>query len=523
MMHINLILHNVTAIISIIIAVGMIMFLYFNNKHSMTNIMLALTFLCTDIFLISHLIGVNTTDSSLSRNVFMLNIFTMWIGVFNYHSVCSFLEKTGKRKLVLWLLYSTTAIFSVYFLVDQASFLLPSIPKMYFPNYYNPGPLNWIRVATLFIIMVPLIIYEFADSYFKTNDDKRKRLIKYFTLMVVFGYAFGGIPNFLVYGIHIDPFWGMFTSVFIFAPFLYGAYNYELFDIRFIAKQAFLYGLTIVVAGGVIMLVEYANRYISTINPNFPSWVSPFISGIVFTIIATSVWRQLKKTDLLRYEFITIVTHKFRTPLTHIKWASENLMKNNLNEDCKTQLAYIQTAETKLSQLTDLLARVSSLDSDKSDYEFKKTNISELIFDILDSLNKQGISVDSKLMTHVEPNLFARCDYIRFRFALQVLIENAISYSPKGSPIEIRLEKNNDGNIVYIVKDQGIGIDKKDFNLLFTKFYRTERAQTMDTEGMGIGLYMTKVIVENHKGTITVSSEGQDKGSTFTVSVPGYE
>jgi signal transduction histidine kinase len=394
---------------------------------------------------------------------------------------------------------------------------------MYFPNYYNPGPLNWIRVATLFIIMVPLIIYEFADSYFKTNDDKRKRLIKYFTLMVVFGYAFGGIPNFLVYGIHIDPFWGMFTSVFIFAPFLYGAYNYELFDIRFIAKQAFLYGLTIVVAGGVIMLVEYANRYISTINPNFPSWVSPFISGIVFTIIATSVWRQLKKTDLLRYEFITIVTHKFRTPLTHIKWASENLMKNNLNEDCKTQLAYIQTAETKLSQLTDLLARVSSLDSDKSDYEFKKTNISELIFDILDSLNKQGISVDSKLMTHVEPNLFARCDYIRFRFALQVLIENAISYSPKGSPIEIRLEKNNDGNIVYIVKDQGIGIDKKDFNLLFTKFYRTERAQTMDTEGMGIGLYMTKVIVENHKGTITVSSEGQDKGSTFTVSVPGYE
>jgi two-component system phosphate regulon sensor histidine kinase PhoR len=108
------------------------------------------------------------------------------------------------------------------------------------------------------------------------------------------------------------------------------------------------------------------------------------------------------------------------------------------------------------------------------------------------------------------------------RFVIQTLVENAINYSKDNCSIIVNVEKK-DNMIIISVKDSGIGIAKEELPRMFTKFYRGKEARSTDTEGMGIGLYMTHDIVTRHHGKIWVESEGPGKGSTFSISLPVAE
>jgi signal transduction histidine kinase len=115
--------------------------------------------------------------------------------------------------------------------------------------------------------------------------------------------------------------------------------------------------------------------------------------------------------------------------------------------------------------------------------------------------------------------VYVNADRERFRFVLHTLIENAIRYTPAKGTIRITID-NSDGLAHIIVADTGIGISEKEIRYVFTRFYRTDRAKVADTEGAGIGLYLSKVIVDRHGGKMSALSEGENKGSTFTVVVP---
>jgi signal transduction histidine kinase len=337
------------------------------------------------------------------------------------------------------------------------------------------------------------------------------------------GYSISAIPNLLVYDIQVDPSLGMMFSMAMLAPFFYGSIKFGLYNVKIIAKQAFAYGLMIAVIGGIMFLINYYEKIISQFYPGFPNWTIPLLLSVLMVSIGVIVWRTLREGDLLKNEFVTVVTHKFRTPLTHIKWASENLRKSStLSEDDRLSLNYIQSANDKLVELTDLLVNASYAKNDRYFYKTTPQDICALASETINSVKYQADNKKIGIKADFPDSLIVKIDQVRVKFIIQTFVENAISYSPEGSLIEVRIREDQ-GNVIFSVKDQGIGIPKEEENFIFNQFYRGKKARLTDTEGMGIGLYISKQIIDNHKGKIWAESEGLNKGSTFSFSIPMVE
>ncbi len=515
----HLIIHNVMCIISAIVLVGLIVFTYYNGPRKAENIMWCFSLFFVGIFIISHVLGVNIKDPALSRNVLMFNLSNFFIGSCTVHAFYALVGKAREKRWIIILVHSAALIITLVLLTNFDSFLLPSISKLYFINYYNPGILNWYRVAFVYGVCVPLSIYTLYQQY-KTRENRTERkayasLIV--TIICAFGIAF--IPNFLVYDIKIDPLWGMTSAIVFSIPFLYGAVKYGLFNVKIVAKQAFFYSIAVVAVGGFITLLNYLNQVLQNLAPGFPIWITPLASSVLAVTVGVIIWRQLRQGDLLKYEFVTTVTHKFRTPLTHIKWASENLAKTELPEDSREQLNYIQSANKNLVELTSLLMNVSETENKSYEYQMGKNDISLAIDQVIVSLSDQLNSKHIHIFKNVEPNLYTRFDAVRIKFIIQTFIENAMHYTNEHGQISVAATLDGK-NIICRVKDNGIGIPKEEIPLLFAKFYRGARARLADTEGMGIGLYMSKEIITRHDGKIWAESEGTGKGSTFIFSLP---
>ena len=437
---------------------------------------------------------------------------------FNVHAVLAFLGKARKQWYLLTIIYIAGLFLMVWFILYPDLFLLPSVPKMYFPNYYNHGILNWAGQVFFFGVCFVYMMISLGIASHQEIDSRRKQQIKYLMVGLALGYAVGNMANFLVYDIPIDPFWGTLFMTLFFIPFIYGIVKYELLDIRIIAKQAFSYGIGIGAVGGLIILFNYSNRLVETVYPNFPFWITPLISAIFVVLVAGLIWRKLRESDILKYEFVTTVTHKFRTPLTHIKWASENLSKSTLSADDQTQVKYIQSADEKLVELTRLLMNISETESSGYEYKMVRDDLSALVTEVEKGMREQYSIKNMTVIVKIEPSIYALFDQSRIRFIVQTFIENAIRYTPEGGTILISLTSKGN-NVIFSVKDTGVGIAKDELSLIFSKFYRSKEARQADTEGMGIGLYVSKEIISRHNGKIWAESEGAGKGSVFSFSL----
>lgn len=524
MINILLLIHNIGFGVSALVGIGLFFFLFLNGKRSTTSITLGLTFLAASIFIISHVIGVNVSDPILSRDILMFNLSLFFIGMFNVHSVLAFLGKAKARWYILAIIYISGLFMFFWLAFHPDLFLLPSVPKMYFPNYYNPGVLNWTRLAFMYGICITYMLVELFIAYRQQKEDPNKRKqIKFFIISLIGGYGIGSIPNFLVYNIPVDPLWGTVFLTFGGIPIIYSSLKYEFINIRIIAKQAFIYGIGVGCVGGLIMLFDYSNSLVRDNYPDFPFWIIPLISAIMVIFIAGLVWRRLRENDLLKYEFITTVTHKFRTPLTHIKWASENLSKSaNLSGDDAAQIGYIESAGDKLVELTGLLMNVSGTEDSGYQYHMSRGDLTALVEEVATAVQEQSAIKKITVMRDTHLGAYAMFDESRMHFIVQTFIENAVHYTPEGGTILVSVHRIGK-KILFSVKDSGIGIAKDELPRLFTKFYRGHQARLADTEGMGIGLYMSKEIILKHGGKIWAESEGAGKGSTFNFSLKAVD
>jgi signal transduction histidine kinase len=517
-MNLPLLIHNIGYIISIFATLIAIFFLLLNNPREKGHIPLILTCVATIVFIISHLIGVNTIDPIISKRILMFNLSVFFIGMFNVHAFLSFLGKVEVRKKFLISIYVCGVSIVLWFILNPDYFLLPSIPKMYFPNYYVPGKYNWFRELFLYGICIPYMFFILVTAYKETRNVYNKKQLKYLIIGFLLAYGIGFIPNFLIYNIQFDPVYGMLFMILFAGAFLYGAIKYELMNIKVIAKQASIYSLAIGFIGALIVLLEYLNTYIRVEYPDFPGWAIPSFSIILVLFIALLVWRKMLQVDLLKNEFITTVTHKFRTPLTQIKWSTENL-KKSIDEENRENVVDIQSAIEKLVELTNLLVAISETDSISYKYDVKSVDLKNIAEEAIMYLNDLIREKKMKLNVSLNPNMIVHVDPSRIKFVIQTLIENAINYNSSNGEISISLYSKND-KAVFSITDSGIGISERELPLIFTKFYRGNNARTVDTEGMGIGLFISKEIIVRHNGKIGVESRGLNKGSTFTFALP---
>ena len=219
-------------------------------------------------------------------------------------------------------------------------------------------------------------------------------------------------------------------------------------------------------------------------------------------------------------EFIATVSHELRTPLTSIRGFSQTLLASWDKIDDENKKKFIKIIEDQSNRLIHLVENVLSVSKMNASIEvLKKVDVNEVIKRIIPMFTEQYKT--RKFVQKLNSNLpLARLDEDKFQQILTNLIDNAAKYSTDGKTVTISTELVE--NFVEIkITDEGVGIKKEDFDKVFKKFSRLENHLTSTTQGNGLGLYITKQLVENMGGQISFTSE-INKGTTFRVLMPVY-
>jgi signal transduction histidine kinase len=228
---------------------------------------------------------------------------------------------------------------------------------------------------------------------------------------------------------------------------------------------------------------------------------------------------KLKEVDQIKSEFMTIASHNLRTPLTIINGYLEMAKQQALSEELRTMLQSIEINSQRLGIFAEDLLTISSIESGKKVFTTERMAIGALLQTILDEFTI--LAKDKHVKIHVSledanAEIFGSKPHLRG--AIWNLLDNALKFTPVNGDIYVNMKRVGD-TIQISIKDTGIGIAPEEMKRLFTKFHRGTSTITYNYEGTGIGLYVTKLIIDEHKGSIAVDSTS-GKGSTFTVLIP---
>ncbi len=521
-MNLHLLLHDLGYVIDLMVAIFMIGLISYKAKPGISKVTLIIAFISVIIFVVSHSLGVSVTNSELSRKILMFNLNDIFMPLTIAHCVFALLGKAQQQKKIIIASYTVAFGILVFFIINPSLFLLESTPKLYFPNYYVPGKYYWVML--LFFFSLSVYFFYWMIKQYRIAQGVEKNRIKYFFIALILGYIFGSIDFLLIYNIPADPLWGALFVPLFSIPFIYAALQYEIMDISVIAKKSFVYSLMAGAIGVVLSILNYINTIIIRTYPTFPDWASSTFFALISAIAVILIWSKLREADILKYEFMNVVTHKFRTPLTSIKWTIEN-MRESATPAFKENIDQIELANSRLVDLTNILVNLSSSDDRTYEYTLMKIDIGSLLNECVSYVKNKSKINNIDIVYIEQPEIFVVADSQKIKFVFQTLLDNAVSYSPKGGKITIDVKKvdsrfSRNSNLSIKISDTGIGIPKDEIRYIFTKFYRAKNGRKADTEGMGIGLYLSKRIIERHEGKITVESEGEDKGTALTITLP---
>ena len=215
-------------------------------------------------------------------------------------------------------------------------------------------------------------------------------------------------------------------------------------------------------------------------------------------------------------DFISTVSHELRTPLTSIRGFSETMLSSwdKLDDESKKKfLQIIVEQSNRLINLVENMLSVTKLQEMKDDVKYKEFHVKPIIETVCLSLKNQYSDKKYEIISDIKtPAILADKD--KFQQVMTNLIENASKYGDNGTSVIIKTSFDND-YVSIDVTDTGIEIDKNDYEKIFTKFSRIDNPLTRKVQGSGLGLYITKNLVEKMNGKISVSSENGQ--TTFSV------
>lgn len=513
----QLFIHNIGYLGSATLSFLLGFFVFMRGRTNAVNILYFVNNTLFAIYVIAYCLGVNTYDPIASQHYLVFTMINLFTVCTTAHLAFVMFGKMKQQRDVLIGMYTGACVLMIFFLSDINRFMLPSVPTQYFPNFYTPGPYYQIYFL-FFVLCAGYFFYTLAHSY-GSADPATKSRIKYFVASFGFGYLVGSLNFLPSYGVNIDPaissVLGLYTI-----PLAYGILKYDLIDINVVAKNALLYAGGTACVGGFIIGVNFLNNFLIANYSDFPIWIIPLLSGLVVVGVGVAVWRQIRNADILKYEFINNISHKFRTPLTRIRWLSEELRNSQDQLEKNQTIEQIQSASMRLFELTNIVIDTARDNSESYLYHFNTQQLKDIFVDILktheDQIKRKALTVE----IHIPDNLPAIvADRTRIQFALQILFENALIYTPASGRVDVEM-KAIEREVITTIKDSGIGIAPEDLSRMFSKFYRADNARRTDTEGMGIGLFMAKNIVEKHHGRLWAESAGEGKGSTFSFALP---
>lgn len=221
--------------------------------------------------------------------------------------------------------------------------------------------------------------------------------------------------------------------------------------------------------------------------------------------------------------FVSSVTHELKSPLASLQLSFETMTTRELDDATESRLMrMIDSDIERLRRLVDQILVAARLDRgalgfDGEDYQ--QLDFKELIMTIKEKLSYLDPDIDERLIVECQQGVSIRAPRSALHLILNNLMENAIKYSPRKTPITVACEATAN-EIFFYVRDRGHGLDKKDARRIFKMFHRSESAVKKAIPGTGLGLFIVRSAVRVLGGRVWVESPGRDQGATFYVSLP---
>lgn len=233
-----------------------------------------------------------------------------------------------------------------------------------------------------------------------------------------------------------------------------------------------------------------------------------------------------KSLEKLRQEFTAMMVHELRAPLTAVRWSSESLLKTLGEhpaapeaEKVKQGIATIDTATVNMLELVNDLLDVAKIEAGKFDLNVQEYDLVSIIQEQVKTFQAQADQKHLALSVISPERIKAKFDRVRLAQVMNNLLSNAIKYTDSGR-IDVNVSSEPDKHrVVVSLKDSGIGVNREDLNQLFSKFKQLSSSDR-SRKGTGLGLVVSKGIVEAHGGQIWAESAGENMGSTFYFSLP---
>lgn len=235
--------------------------------------------------------------------------------------------------------------------------------------------------------------------------------------------------------------------------------------------------------------------------------------------------KKSSKKNLTEYkltEVVSVVSHQLKTPLSAIKGYLEVLMSEDLGKLTPKQQEYLEDALENTNQMISLvrdILDVARIEANLMEMKPKLTNLEKIVKETVEEFSFLARAKNCDLSLKVFNKLPSlNIDPIKIKQVVTNIISNAILYNKRKGTVKVSLQKKGK-KALFCCQDTGIGITKEEKTKIFTKFYRSERAFVRQTSGSGLGLFISKAIIEKSGGKIWFESQN-GKGSIFCFSLP---
>lgn len=234
---------------------------------------------------------------------------------------------------------------------------------------------------------------------------------------------------------------------------------------------------------------------------------------------------NLRALDQMKTDFVSVVTHQLRTPLSAIRWTISMLLNGDFGRLTDEQRTFLMKAYESNNRMINLIRDMVLVDHIESGKLAISSYLTTSLPDLLENLlvELQPLAKDKRVELIFQrpdpPYPPARIDSANLRAVLQNLIENAVKYTPIGGSVTIACSTDHSGALSLSVADTGIGIPKEEQPRIFTRFFRASNARKKETDGSGLGLFIAKKILQKYKGDIRFESK-EGSGTTFYVTLP---
>jgi len=426
---------------------------------------------------------------------------------------------------------STNLSLTGFDLVNCDAFLYEGL---YFKYYYTA--VSYIAIIWIFALLIKS--YRTADQGFK------KQILLMGTGMELFLLLFVTIVFIVTYLTNVSllsdsrlEMYGLFGQLVFMVTISVLIVRFKAFNVGLIASQALLVGL--------VVLIASQFTFVESVFGIILTSITLVITGIVGILLLRSVKKEIKQReelqvvtqklamaneklkvlDKLKSEFVSIASHQLRSPLTAIRGYASLIMDGSFGKipkKAEEPLERISESAKNMAFSIEDYLNVSRIESGNMKYNLTELNLKEETEKICDDLRPEAVKKGLTLLfrSDMKSKGIIKTDLGKVIQIVQNLINNSIKYTPKGS-IKVLVRDDIKRKRIYVdIIDTGIGMNSKTLDTIFGKFERAENANVANIHGTGLGLFVAHKMAVAMGGDIKAQSEGDDKGSIFTIEFP---